>query len=580
MSTDASGGGREGGDENNSGATRGRLRKALLIGGPTVVVVLAGAYVGLASWQSGKIQHGTTVAGQSVGGMSASDAKAEIEAAAAKQVKAPVIISSGDRKLTLEPASSGLSIDTEGTIDGLSGFSLNPSTMWHRLTGDGPHRNVAPRVDSKKLQHAVDTVSQTLEGAPKNGTVKFVDGKVVSTKSTPGKGVDAKAIATKIAAGWPRIKDYTAPISEQPASLTDAEVARYTKEFADPAMSGPVTVQVGGKKATLAPQDISGVLSTTFDGSTLKPKVDEAALAGLLDKRAADLTTPAINAKLKIVGTKSSVVPAKDGTAPDTSGAGKLLVAALTAPDRTMSLPTKPVKPTVTAAQLKKTKVGDQKISEFVSVFPTGAENAARTENIRVGLSKINGLVVQPGETFSLLNTLRPFDAAHGYVDAPILVGGIDVPGMGGGISQVSTTLYNATFFAGVKLVEHTAHAYWIPRYPMGREATMLDPSIDNKWTNDTGHPIRIQAGIEGNASVIRLYGVKTFSVSSSTSGKFDIDQPGPARHLKGAKCIPQAPENGFKVTVTRIVKDLSGKVVKNESLTTHYVPAVRVTCN
>ncbi|HWC21479.1 MAG TPA: VanW family protein [Flexivirga sp.] len=575
MSTDTSDGGRESGDEKS-----GRLRKGLLIGGPTAVVVLAGAYVGLAAWQAGKIQDGTTVAGQDVGGMSPSDAKAEIEAAANKQVKQPVLITSEGRKLTLQPASSGLSIDTDGTVDGLSGFSLNPSTMWHRLTGDGPHRNVTPRVDHKKLQHAVDTVSQTLEGSPKNGSVKFVDGKVVTARSIPGKGVDARAIARKIAAGWPKNKHYTAPISKQPASLTDAEVARYVKEFADPAMSEPVTVQVGSKKAELEPTDISGVLSTTFDGTSLKPKVDEAALAALLDKRAADLTTPAVNAKLRVTGDTNSVVPAKDGTAPDTKGAGKLLIAALTAPDHTMSLPTKPVKPTVTAAQLKKTKVGDQKISEFVSVFPTGPENAARTRNIRVGLSKLNGLVVQPGETFSLLNTLRPFDAAHGYVNAPVLVGGRDVPGMGGGISQVSTTLYNATFFAGVKLVEHTAHSYWIPRYPMGREATMWDPSIDNKWTNDTGHPIRIQAGIEGNASVIRLYGVKTFSVSTTTSGKFDIEKPGPAKHLKGDKCIPQDPQDGFKVTVTRVVKDLAGKVVKNESLTTHYIPAVRITCD
>lgn len=575
MSTGASDGGRESGDVRHS-----RLRKGLMIGGPAAVVVLAGAYVGLAAWQSGKIQNGTTVAGQSVGGMSPSDAKAEIEATADKQVIAPVVITSGGKRLTLKPASSGLSIDTDGTVDGLSGFSLNPSTMWHRLTGDGPHRNVTPRVDHKKLQHAVDTVSQTLEGSPKNGSVKFVDGKVVSTQSTPGKGVNAKAIATKIAAAWPKTKHYTATISEQPASLTDAEVARYVKEFADPAMSDPVTVKAGGKQATLEPQDVSDVLTTTFDGTSLKPKIDESALADLLDKQAADLTTPAVNAKLRFKGGESSVVPAKNGTAPDTKGAGKLLIAALTAPDRTMSLPTKPVKPTVTAAQLKKTKVGEQKISEFVSVFPTGAENAARTENIRVGLSKINGLVVQPGETFSLLNTLRPFDAAHGYVDAPILVGGIDVPGKGGGISQVSTTLYNATFFAGVKLVAHTAHAYWIPRYPMGREATMLDPSIDNKWTNDTGHPIRIQAGIEGNASVIRLYGVKTFSVSSTTSGKFDVEKPGATKHLHGDKCIPQEPEDGFKVTVTRVVKDLSGKVVKNESLTTTYQPAVRVTCN
>lgn len=574
MSTDASGGG-------TSGRTRGsRLRKGLLIGGPVAVVVLAGAYVGLAVSQTGRIQRGTTVAGHHVGGMSPSAAKAAVDAAAAKQLKEPVTLEVAGKTLTLEPAKSGLSLETAGVLDGLSGFSLNPSTVWDRLTGDGPQLTLTPKVDRTALRNAVNLVSDGLEGAPRNGTVKFLGGKVVTTKSTPGRGVDAAAISNKIAAAWPDTKTFTGTISEQPAALTDAEIQRYVDDFADPAMSAPVTVQVAGLKTTLPVADISDVLSTTFDGQHLTPRVDQKALAKLLDARAADLTTPAVDAKLSYRDGKRSITPGKDGTAPDTKGADKLLVAALTAPDRTMSLPTTPVKPAVTVADLQKTTVGNQLMSEFVSVFPTGPENAARTHNIGVGLAKLNGIVVQPGQTFSLLDTLRPFDAAHGYVDAPTLQGGIDVPGMGGGISQVSTTMYNATFFAGVTEVEHTAHAYWIPRYPMGREATMWDPTIDNKWTNDTGHPIRIQAGIEGNAAVIRLYGVKTFTVSSTTSGKFDIVPPGPTKHLTGPKCIPQEPEDGFSVTVTRVVRDLSGTIVKNESLTTKYIPAVRVTCN
>lgn len=580
MSTNASGGDRGNSGADDSGRRTSRLRKDLLIGVPAAVVVLAGGYVALAASQSGKIQRGTTVAGRHVGGMSVSDAKAEVAAAAAQQVKQPVQLVVGGTTLKLDPAKAGLSMNTSGALDGLSGFSLNPSTVWHRLTGDGPRRTLSPKIDRQALQTAVTTVSGGLKGAPKNGTVKFVDGKVVTTQSTPGKSVDAKVISDKIAAGWPGTTKFTGKLTQQPAALTDAEIQRYVKDFADPAMSAPVTVKVAGKTTTLEVSDVSDVLSTSFDGKKLSPKVDQHALATLLDERASSLTTPAVDAKLTYRGGKRTITPAKDGTGPDTAGAGKLLLAALTAPDRTMSLQTKPVKPTVTAADLKKTTVGNQLISKFVSVFPTGAENAARTHNIGVGLAKLNGIVVQPGETFSLLNTLRPFDAAHGYVDAPVLVGGRDVPGMGGGISQVSTTLYNATFFAGVKLVEHTAHAYWIPRYPMGREATMWDPTIDNKWTNDTGHPIRIQAGIEGNASVIRLYGVKTFTVTSTTSDKFDLIAPGPAKHLSGPSCIPQAPEEGFSVTVTRVVKNLAGTVVKNESLTTHYQPADPVTCN
>lgn len=552
----------------------------LLIGGPAAVVLLAGAYVGLAATQSGKIQRGTVVAGKHVGGMSPADAKAQIRAVAAKKLKAPVTIDAGGRQVTVDAAASGLSFDTDGTVDDLSGFSLNPSTVWHRITGSGPHRTISPTVDRKKLQRAVANASEKLEGAPKSGSVSFVDGKVVTKRSTSGKGVDPRTISNQIAAHWPGTRHYTAKVSEQSASLPNSEIDRFVTKFAKPAMSDSVTVKSGGQQASLDPEDVSTVLSASFDGSKLAPKVDEDKLADLLDKKKTELTTPAVDAKLKYTDGKRDITPAKDGEAPKTSGAGKLLVAALTAGDRTMSLPTKVVKPTVTAAELKKTTVHKQKISEFVSEFPTGSANAARTKNIRLGLSKINGIVVQPGETFSLLSVLRPFDAAHGYVDAPILVDGRDAPGMGGGISQVSTTLYNATFFAGVKEVEHTAHAYWIPRYPMGREATMYDPTIDNKWTNDTGHPIRIEAGIEGHASVIRLYGVKTFSVSSTTSGKFDIESPGPDKHGTGAKCIPQPPGDGFKVTVTRVVRDRSGKVVKDEHITTHYQPAVRVTCS
>lgn len=558
------------------------LPKWLLIGGPiaVVVILLAGVYVAVAASQADKIQRGTTVAGHTVGGRSASDAKAQVAAAAAKQLKAPITLVADGKTFTLQPKSAGLSFDTGHTLDGLSGFSLNPATVWDRMFGDGPSRALTPKVDQKALQLAVTDATSSVKGAPKNGTVKFLGGKIITTDSTPGKGVDYESVAKQIAAHWPRTTRYDATIADRPAPLTNAEIHRYVTEFGKPAMSGPVTVKVGGKSTKLEVRDISDILSTKFDGAKLQPQVDEKALKKLLDVQAGGLTTPAVNAKLHFSGGKSSIVAGKNGTAPVTKNAGKALLAALTTPERTMTLKTTTVKPSVSAADLKKTKVGNQLISEFVSPFPTGPSNAARTHNIAVGLSRINGLVVQPGETFSLLNTLRPFDAAHGYVNAPVLVGGKDEPGMGGGISQVSTTLYNATFFAGVKEVAHTAHAYWIPRYPMGREATMWDPTIDNKWENDTGHPIRMWAGIEGNASVIRLYGVKTFSVSSTTSDKFDITKPGPAKHLSGDKCIPQDPADGFSVTVTRVVKDTSGAVVKNESITTKYIPAVRVTCS
>lgn len=153
MSTDASGGDREssGAEEGSTTPTGSRLRKGLWIGIPTAAVVLAGAYVGLAATQSGKIQRGTTVAGRHVGGMSMSEAKAEVAAAARLKAGTPVQLRVGGTTLTLDPAKAGLSMDTSGVLDGLSGFSLNPSTVWHRLVGDGPHRTLTPQVDRDAL---------------------------------------------------------------------------------------------------------------------------------------------------------------------------------------------------------------------------------------------------------------------------------------------------------------------------------------------------------------------------------------------------------------------------------------------
>ncbi|WP_265446065.1 VanW family protein [Flexivirga meconopsidis] len=559
------------------GKRRG-LRKALWIGGP--LVLLAGAYVGVAAWQSGKIPDGTSVGGVSVGGLDRADAGVKLRASTKAQLAEPIDITAAGRDLSINPATSGISIDTSSALDGLTGFSLKPSTVWQHLAGGGPRRELPVKFNQQALQHAVAQAGAVIKGSPVNGSVKYIGGKVVTKESTPGRGIDAAAVATHISQGWPGKTSYVADLSEQPAPLTDGEIDRYVSAVANPAMSAPIKVAVGDKSASLQPAEVSNVLSTDFDGKTLQTKVDETALTELLDSKTAGLVTAPVNAKLSVKDGQTSVIPGKDGTVVETGNAGKQLIEALTAADRTMSLPTKVAKPQVSEADLKKVTIGNELMSEFVSPFPTGASNAARTENIRVGLARLNGIVVAPGETFSLLDTLRPFTKANGYVDAPTLQGGIDVPGMGGGISQVSTTLYNATFFAGLKLVEHTAHTYWIPRYPMGREATMWDPTIDNKWTNDSGHPVRIEAGIEGDAAVIRLYGTKVFSVTSSTSDQFAFVQPGKAKHLTGDKCIAQPPQEGFKVTVTRVVKDRAGKVVKDESVTTKYEPAVRVTCN
>src|SRR5690606_20323827 len=171
---------------------------------------------------------------------------------------------------------------------------------------------------------------------------------------------------------------------------------------------------------------------------------------------------------------------------------------------RTVKVKSVPVEPELTDADAAKWNVGEV-MAEFRSEFPTGAANADRTENIRVGLGHLNGTVVMPGEQFSLAEALSPITADRGYVEAGVIVDGRLVKGIGGGLSQVSTTVLNTAWFAGVQLDEFTPHSYYIPRYPVGREATLAVGVIDNKWTNDTSSPVLIQTWISGNEIVMRF---------------------------------------------------------------------------
>lgn len=559
------------------GVSDGRTRRRVGIGVGIAGGVLALGYLGLVLTQGDDIPGGTTVAGVDVGGKSQDEAKKALTAHASKVSAQPVSLTVKEAKVDVVPADSGMAIDVPASLEGLGGRSFAPWTLLSRLGGGSAHDPVV-RVDQTKLADSISAkVGQKISSAPKDGSVSFDKGEVEVVRSTPGQGVDAEKVAGQVAAGWPDQRSFTAPVTQRDARLKNTEIDRFVKEFARPAMSGPVTVKSGGTSGKLTPRQLSRVIQVENKGGKLTAKVDGKKAGELLLEGTPELSTPATNAKLTFNGGNVSTTPAKDGHELDVSKLAAPLLASLTSPTRTVDAPTKTVKPTVTDADLKGIDTGSE-MSIFRSRFPGGASNAARTNNIRVALGILNGQVVAPGETFSLIKALGGrMEADQGYQGAPTIQGGVERKAMGGGVSQVSTTMYNAAFFAGVKLGEHKAHSFWIKRYPMGREATLWIPSIDNTWTNDTGKPILIRAGVEGDEAVIRFYGAKQYTVETSTSPKYNIKQPKVVQDDHPG-CIPIPPEQGFSVDVTRVLKK-GGAVVRTEKIHTDYNAADDVRC-
>jgi vancomycin resistance protein YoaR len=231
------------------------------------------------------------------------------------------------------------------------------------------------------------------------------------------------------------------------------------------------------------------------------------------------------------------------------------------------------VQPRLTTAQAEKIKPKEV-ISTFSTQFPY---NPPRTENITIAARTLNGTFVAPGQTFSLNGVLGQRTAAKGYNSAPVIVNGRLTKDFGGGISQLSTTLFNAIFFSGARIEEHHPHSFYISRYPEGREATISWPDVDNRFTNDTGYGILIQAFVSGNSVTVTFHGTKVWDIEAAKGPRRNVVQP---KNIVDDRptCVPQTPTPGFDVTVTRIFKK-AGKVVKTSSFNTHYIPEDNVRC-
>ena len=155
--------------------------------------------------------------------------------------------------------------------------------------------------------------------------------------------------------------------------------------------------------------------------------------------------------------------------------------------------------------------IGTEAFPDLISEFSTKYSQSQkdRTTNLRLAAEKINGTVLMPGEVFSY-NTVvgkRTIDA--GYKEAKIYVNGEVVDGLGGGICQVSTTLYNAILYANLEIVERRNHQF-VPSYAgAGLDATVVYGSIDFQFKNTRSYPIKIQCSVDKGICNFQIYGLK-----------------------------------------------------------------------
>ncbi len=555
------------------------------------LVVLAGLAAALAAlYVAGYLAAGdrlprnAVVAGVAVGGLSTADAAERLNASLGPQATAPLELRAGNQERMLDPRKAGLGVDVDASLAAAGGGrTLDPRSIWRVLTG-GASTGPVVTVDTAALDDAVAAVADDLDRKPTDARLAYDGTDVRLTKATEGLTLDRGKSAKAIRAGYLGEGPVDLPAQVDEPAITTAEVEQVRDDYAEPAVSAPVTVKAGGAgQLQVTPAMIAKAVSFPAEGGTLKPALDVddlwKAAADVID--AVELSKPK-DASVRLSGGKPVVVPAVDGTSVSAGALAKAVEPVLTkrGDERTAELELSGAKAKFSTADAQ--KLGIKEVTgEYTTYFPN-----AEYRNINIGRAAvlINGTVLKPGETFSLNEVVGERTRDNGFTEGFIISGGKFQRELGGGVSQSATTTFNAMFFAGLKDVEHQPHTLYIDRYPPGREATVAWPNLDLKFTNDTGYGVLVQASsVRATSSnkgsiTVKMWSTKTWDkVESTTPAKSDFTT---GRDLTddSADCEDQAPAQGFDVSYARLFYR-DGAVAKRENFFWRYGPTDRITC-
>lgn len=263
-------------------------RSKLMLAGAGILGVVGIVYGAGLLFDHADVPNGTTVLGVGIGGMSRHEAVNKLDASFGDRTTQAFTVSAGGEQAKLKPSVAGMTLDTEATVRNAAGRDYNPVTVIGALFGAPREAEPALRVDKEKMASALSQVSKQtgVGGAPKEGMVKFVNGKAVGVPGKTHKGIDVGKASDKLREAY-RKRAATGnnspvelPVSKQQPKVGKKEIARAIRDFGKPAMSGLVTIKAGNASIQFSPQKslpkflsmkpVNGTLVDTYDLPVLK----------------------------------------------------------------------------------------------------------------------------------------------------------------------------------------------------------------------------------------------------------------------------------------------------------------------
>jgi len=372
----------------------------------------------------------------------------------------------------------------------------------------------------------------------------------------------------------------TPTINHPDTAIVEASVNDLLKKL-------PVTLKYQAKEWLISPNEATTFLVLTKDeNGKIVAQADTVKIKNYLQtKISTQIDIEPHNSKFLMVnGKMQEFQGSRDGLKLDTEKNAQTIVAAFNGTGTsTIELATEKLL-AITSDNIDSMGINDL-LGTGKSNFQGSPNN--RRHNIRIGAAAVNGTLIAPGSTFSLLKTLGSVDAKNGYLPELVIKDNKTVPEYGGGLCQVGTTVFRGATETGLPIVERRNHSYRVSYYePAGTDATIYDPAPDFKFKNDTKNYILIQSKIEGNNLAFEFWGTADGrKVEKTYPTIYNIVKPGPTKIIESDKLKPgekkctEKAHNGadaffdYKVTYPSYFSTSTEPIIKETRFRSHYVP-------
>lgn len=451
-----------------------------------------------------KLADGTRIAGIDVGGLSPSDARRLLEKRSEALATVPVTFTFGARKFPITPRQLDVRVDWKAAVANAEqqGGGFGFVRGYRRLELEFFPQDLVPPMQAYEsaLAYKLDLIAAAVNTPHREAKLVRRGLHITIAPGATGQVLDRSAAAPLIVrslASFSR-SPVGLPVSVDAPNVTVASLTA-KQQTASTIISGPVTVVAGATRLRIPRWELAKMLDLT----TLRFRGGEAdryfaRLQGQVERAPRDADfAPTANGGVRII-------PSEPGLSLDAvTSAQRVLTAAERTTNRVATLALVVEQPKRTTADAK--AMGITGTVGAYETFYGGVPN--RIHNVELVAHLVDHKFIAPGETFSFNGTTGERSAAKGFLEAPVIVNGEVQTGLGGGVCQVSTTVFNAAYEAGLPITERTNHALYISHYPLGRDATVDYPSTDLKFVNDTGHWLLLRTWVGPSSLTVVLYG-------------------------------------------------------------------------